>query len=200
MGDSEVKGQIVVAYYEAARAELLQRLEQRDNVVVLYVGAIGAIVSAGSDSFYFLGVVLPLVALGAAFIYTQHDRVMDFLSQYCEQLAPWIDKVWAGSSSESMPAPPSLDQEIWKKRRPPWVRLAARLLDRQLRLQLFLFVGPGLIGIVSAFTLTVTPSWADLWAGGGSLLIALTAALVLEKKPPQQNLWADSGSGSAPSV
>lgn len=48
MRDSEANTQIVVAYYEAARAELVQRLERRDSVVVLYVGAIGAIGGAAA--------------------------------------------------------------------------------------------------------------------------------------------------------
>ena len=133
MRDREANTQIVIAYYEAARAELVQRLERRDSVVVFYVGAIGAIGGAaatgtGLDGFYLLGLVLPLVALGAAFIYTQHDRAMDLLSQYCEQLAPWMGKVWAESSSEPITVPPSFDQEMWKP--PVQARDAIRATSR----------------------------------------------------------------------
>ena len=40
---SDLQVETVLAYYEAARAEILERLNIRANIAVLYIGAIGAV-------------------------------------------------------------------------------------------------------------------------------------------------------------
>lgn len=72
-------------YYDSARSELIERIGLRDNALILYLGAVGAIfgVVYGSERQPLIVLLLiPFLALGAAFIISQHHEVIGALGRY----------------------------------------------------------------------------------------------------------------------
>jgi len=110
----------VLAYYQAARAELLERLNIRANISMLYIAAIGAVasfwLSAPLEQFYVLPTVIPFLAWGAATLWFQQNQVMDELSKYCAKtLCPYIEQLWK-ERREASKYPPSIDQVLFPLR------------------------------------------------------------------------------------
>lgn len=72
-------------FYESARAELISRIGLRDNAIVAYLGAIGAIfgIALGSNSNISILLVVPMLALGAELLISQHTELIGALSHYC---------------------------------------------------------------------------------------------------------------------
>jgi len=62
----DLKVETLLAYYEAARAEILERLNIRANIAVLYIGAIGAVagyaLGAPLERFYLAPTVIAFLA------------------------------------------------------------------------------------------------------------------------------------------
>jgi hypothetical protein len=76
---------VLLAYYASARTELVQRIQQRDQALVLFAAVIGVAVTAvfsefGSDVMLF---AIPYIGLGATFVSTQHDALVNALGRYC---------------------------------------------------------------------------------------------------------------------
>ena len=78
--------QLLIAYYTAARNELLQRISQRDQVLVLFLGVVGAVFTvcfASLRSRYPVFLVLPYLGLGATYVTMQHNSLIYALGHYC---------------------------------------------------------------------------------------------------------------------
>ncbi|EGR2191065.1 hypothetical protein [Vibrio parahaemolyticus] len=90
---------IFIKYYESARTELIARLVLRDKIVVLFLGAVGAIgsVSFGNKEFIEALLIIPFLSLGALLLSMQHNFVIGSLSQYCaSELGRDISKMGTG--------------------------------------------------------------------------------------------------------
>ena len=112
----DLQVQTVVVYYEAARAELLERLNIRANLSVLYIAAIGTVagyVVGDLVERWYLVIVIPLLAWGAATLWFQQNQMMDVLSEYCAQeLCPDIEALWKDRGEARKP-PRSIDQKLF---------------------------------------------------------------------------------------
>jgi len=110
----DLKVETLLAYYEAARAEILERLNIRANIAVLYIGAIGAVagyaLGAPLERFYLAPTVIAFLAWGAALLYFQQDRVIDQLSKHCaKEICP---KLW----KEEAVRPLSIDEKLFPQK------------------------------------------------------------------------------------
>jgi hypothetical protein len=92
MDNSREKIETLLKYYESARQEVLARISSRDNSILLYLAAIGAIVAAvmqSNNTSYLL--VLPFLSVGIAPIIAQHHAIIGGISLYCSvELRPFF--------------------------------------------------------------------------------------------------------------
>lgn len=121
-------------FYESARAELIARIGHRDNVLVVYLGAVGAIYGLvlGIDDRISILLVIPYLALGAALILSQHHAVIGQIGLYlAQELQPFFE-------SEGHPGPPQWEtSDSLRESRPQVMRQ--------------LFFGQMLLVVVPAF-------------------------------------------------
>lgn len=89
MEQPEASGQVVAATYSTARDEIRTRIERRDQVAVLFLGGVSALVavavSPGRTSAGVLAlavVVVWLLSGGALSLYLQHNEVIGWISHY----------------------------------------------------------------------------------------------------------------------
>lgn len=78
------RGENARVHEQTARAEIIQRIALRDNALVLYIGAIGAIiglVGSGNIGLEIL-LIVPYLAFGAAIIINQHNVLIGLLGHY----------------------------------------------------------------------------------------------------------------------
>ena len=79
-------------FYELAKRESVERVRLRDNVLLLYIGAITTIFSfaMGREDLEIL-LVIPFMTLGAVIIISQHNAVIGTLSAYCaSEIGPFL--------------------------------------------------------------------------------------------------------------
>jgi hypothetical protein len=76
---------LLVAYFESARQELINRVNQRDNTVLLFLVAATAIfgVAFGNVTRPAILFAISPLGLGVAVIYTQHNTLIGQLGYYC---------------------------------------------------------------------------------------------------------------------
>src|SRR5258708_26932740 len=79
----------VLEHYKALRAEVIERLKMRDQVLLAYLAAVGVLVgySAGDavrlkTMFDILMILLPFLALGAATCVAQHQDTITSFNEY----------------------------------------------------------------------------------------------------------------------
>ena len=108
---------LLVAFYNSARAELICRIGERDQALRLYATFVGAVlgVSLAQPRLYLLLVTLPYVGLAAAVIATQHHVVIGNLGEYCsEELGVMFKRMklpfpqWDTSDGLRRSTPPSM--------------------------------------------------------------------------------------------
>lgn len=79
--------------YAAARAEILQRMRLRDNVLLVFLAVSGAILGValrGSGNNEVL-LSIPFLALGTAILVSQHNLLAAVLGQFCaHELEPFL--------------------------------------------------------------------------------------------------------------
>jgi hypothetical protein len=79
------KNQFALTAYDSARAELIQRLHLRDNLLIVYLTVSGTFIGAtlankvGHD---FL-LILPFIGFGFAVLVAQHDLIVGGIGQFC---------------------------------------------------------------------------------------------------------------------
>lgn len=81
MNDSDIKK----TFYESARAELIQRIQLRDNVALLYLAAVATIfgIALAKDGKLEILLVVPLLSLAASVLTSQHHILIGALGKYC---------------------------------------------------------------------------------------------------------------------
>lgn len=76
---------VALALYSSARSELLERIRLRDQVLMAYLAAVGALftLAFGKEGNVKTLLTLPFLALGAAVLVSQHNDLIGALSRYC---------------------------------------------------------------------------------------------------------------------
>jgi hypothetical protein len=76
--------EILLKFYDTSRQEILIRITARDNTLLIYLGAIAAIIGASfqTDHTLFL-LVIPYLALGISLIISNHHAGIAALATYC---------------------------------------------------------------------------------------------------------------------
>ncbi len=77
--------------YISARQELMERIKLRDNIIVVYLGALGVILGVvftktNSDNLLF---IIPFLAIGCSFLISQHNSMIGVISVYITR------EIWA---------------------------------------------------------------------------------------------------------
>ncbi len=77
--------EVFAAFYTSARAEIIQRFKLRNNVLIFYLGAIGAIFSLGlsEDKHFKVILIIPYISLAVLLIIVQHNFVIDSIGKFC---------------------------------------------------------------------------------------------------------------------
>jgi hypothetical protein len=89
--DRNIQIETARSFYESARTELLARIEHRDNVLLLYLAAVGAIFGAFAacadrPAAVEIFLVIPFLTLGTSFLVSQHHEIIGQIAWYltCE--------------------------------------------------------------------------------------------------------------------
>jgi hypothetical protein len=83
--EKNVPLEVLLAFYASARAELLQRIVQRDASLAIFVAGTAAIYGVAINDLrgsYGLLYLVPLLGLGASSVNSQHTRVIGALGNY----------------------------------------------------------------------------------------------------------------------
>ena|GEM_PF-2235543 len=89
-------GETARKHYESARMELIERIQLRDNVLLLYLGAVGTIfgVSIGTTARLEILLVIPYLALGASTIVSQHHAMIGSLGDFlAHEIEPFLREI-----------------------------------------------------------------------------------------------------------
>ena len=90
------KGDIARTAYESARSELVSRLQLRDNVLLVYVGSVGALlgVALGTSVNPEILITIPYIAIGVAVLLAQHHSAIGALLHFCTgELSDFLEKL-----------------------------------------------------------------------------------------------------------
>ena len=82
--------------YEMAQQEIQEHLQLRDNVLLVYLGAIGTIfgVALGTNADMKILLVIPYLALGSSVIVSQHNALVGSVESYIvSELEPFLKKI-----------------------------------------------------------------------------------------------------------
>jgi hypothetical protein len=100
------KGDSARTHEETARAELIQRIQLRDNALVFFLAAVGAIIGVANALGVKFLLVIPYLAFGVAVILGHHDVMIGLLGHYLvNELEPYYHEIgefapqWDGSVS-----------------------------------------------------------------------------------------------------
>jgi hypothetical protein len=166
--DSQTKGeiQILLKYFESARANVVTRLAARDNCILLYLAAVAGIMTAaltGAKEHYEAMLVIPLIAAAAAAFVSQHNLVMDLLYLYiARNIAKPIRQ------RGFLITPWELSEEYKSNRH--------RSSRRRLTAEATIILGPAAIAIATCF-FTLGPR--TLWIAAPFSIAAFCVAVVI---------------------
>jgi hypothetical protein len=81
---TDLRVQLLITYYQCARAEIIQRVTNRDAYISLFLAAIGAVFSVALARPDQVGLlyVIPAFGLGMSLIYSQHDHMIGAISRF----------------------------------------------------------------------------------------------------------------------
>lgn len=75
--------EILIKHYETVRQEILERIRLRQTVLVLYLGFVGTVLGfAFSPDKNKIGIVIPFVSFGVAWIIRDHELLLGYLGQW----------------------------------------------------------------------------------------------------------------------
>lgn len=179
----DLQVQTVFVYYEAARAELLERLNVRANLSVLYIAAIGTVAGyvLGElvERLYLFVIVIPLLAWGAAMLWFQQNQMMDVLSEYCaRELCPYIEALWK-DRGEAREPPISIDQKLFPPPQKKEDTVIKELFGDVTEVASILFVIPQLLSLIGIGIGFWSGFWREMWGGGGGRLTSLVPEWVI---------------------
>ena len=85
MAEQGERTKVALEYFKELRAETVERLKMRDQILLGYLAAAGALIGYGQQNAKFnlsLVLVVPFLALGAATVITQHQDQIAALNEY----------------------------------------------------------------------------------------------------------------------
>lgn len=79
------QGETARKTYEGARWEITTRIKLREQILLIYLGAVGTIfgVAFGVTAQYEILFVIPFVSVGSAILLSQHDSAIGVLVYFC---------------------------------------------------------------------------------------------------------------------
>jgi hypothetical protein len=172
--NAQLKINLLIAYFESGRQELISRVSQRDNAVLLFLGAATAIfgVAFGNITRPAILFAISPLGLGAAVIYTQHNTLIGQLGRYCGlEVTEQADKI-LGRCPDSWETSESLfDPRLTEvSNKPHGLWGIPKIYRDRLYSSILLILIPGItgaiIGLISNF---------NLWGWCGLAVDALTA-------------------------
>jgi len=185
---------LLVAYYNAVRAEILQRQMIRESTLTLFLGASATLVGfalTGNTERSWLLFFVPLLGLGASSVYLQHTTATRALWLYLTtEFQDEVRRVTA-------PEPPPMQWDMSKAR----VGLAAAAAMRALASGTLIVV-PGMLTAILGL-LFVPSSVSSVLGFAASLIAVLGSALMVIYGYARRPSWYSrprpiAGSGNAP--
>jgi hypothetical protein len=92
---SERDVEVLLKFYESARQEIMSRIQLRENSLMIFLGAVAALVAASiqAQQPFFL-IIIPYLSLGISLIILHHNHVIGALILYCAvELQQELDKL-----------------------------------------------------------------------------------------------------------
>ncbi len=77
--------EILVKHYDSVRKEIVERIRLRQAVIVLYVGFVGMVLGLAVKGSQEIGIVIPLVSLGVAFIIRDHELALEAIRKFLKE-------------------------------------------------------------------------------------------------------------------
>ncbi len=145
------KGDTARTFYESARTELIQRIQLRDNALVLFLGAISAIFGFsgkfGNNDFGFF-LIIPYLAFGAATIVEHHNSMIGLLGLFLSvELGEYFKEIkenapqWDTSSS-------LLSSSLWHAKSKKYFDIASPFFLRRKIGHWILLLTPSIVSLV----------------------------------------------------
>lgn len=80
------ENELAMRFYDSARAEMMERIKLRENIILFYVGAVATLLGVvfgkeGANSAILF--VIPLLSLAAAILVSHHNSLIGALGLYC---------------------------------------------------------------------------------------------------------------------
>jgi hypothetical protein len=81
-----LENETLLVYYDSARQEMMSRVSLRENSMMLYFGAVGALIAGAiqANQPMFL-MIIPYLSLGISLIMLHHNAIIGALILYCTQ-------------------------------------------------------------------------------------------------------------------
>jgi len=113
-------------HHQSTRTEIINRLHLRDNILVLYLGAIGALfsITLGTSANKEALLVVPYLCLGAATVISQHQEAIGSIGKFLyHELQPFMQKI-----RESAPQWDTSNALLEYRPQAIWLRTVGHLL------------------------------------------------------------------------
>lgn len=153
---------LTIAYHQTGRAEIISRLERRDNALFLYLASVATILTVALSNVTQLGstlLTIPLIGFGAALVFDQHNTVIGALGVYLAKELPEATSPAIGAAS----LPKSWDASATLGGLTDHIRA-------RLGASLAIVVTPEVVAILVA-------SWNATWTGGSIALVSASGVL-----------------------
>jgi hypothetical protein len=168
--NAELKVNLLIAYFQSGRDEIITRVGHRENALLLFMGSSAAIFGLAFGDIVrpmILFAIAPL-GLGASLVLTQHNDVIGALGHYCgievtEQaeaiLGDRCPDSWETSASLLRLGPRAIHNK-----KPGQLGAIPKIFSDRLYASLLLIAGPGAGGGIVA--IVETPQWWVRLLGG----------------------------------
>lgn len=164
---AESRINLLVVYFESSRQELVSRLIQRDNALLLFLVATTAIFGVAFGNVTRPGILFAIspLSVGVAILFTQHNDVIGRIAHYCGmELTEELEKIMGGMLPDSWETSQFLsglkgrtqNGGFWRRTFGGLLKIPKIYSDRLLA-SIILIAGPGIIGVVIGFF--STPDW-----------------------------------------
>jgi hypothetical protein len=175
---AESRVNLLIVYFESSRQELVSRLIQRDNALLLFLVAVTAVFGVAFGNVTRPGILFAIAPLGVgvAILFTQHNDVIGRIAHYCGmELTEELERIMGGTLPDSWETSQFLaglkgrtqGGGFWKGARNGLWRIPKVYSDR-LWASVILIAGPGVVGAIIGYL--STSDWQP-WARAGLVTV-----------------------------